>query len=181
MTAAWFVGARNPVPQDASIVRATTGPIDDDTPAELNAAPEWNQSAADPHTHAGLDSHYVTGFTHESVNYPPAYPDLARHDYNAVIDDQVSSAGRAPMIEATGVWGHGSAQWQESLQPVIRDGVVIGNTVFLSNDMPVQQGAARPMLPDQQDQSWAGVAQQMAIARSRAAFASTLSAADGWQ
>jgi hypothetical protein len=179
----WLLGANQPVETDGTEARSTLTYVDDETPPVLKEAPEWNETETDNQPHSGLDPTTAIGPTHDGVQYVVATPyrDLAHADYNRVVDEQVATSGTAAQREAEGQWGHGTAQYTESLQPVIRDGGTLGNEVFLRSSRPVQEGMASSMTPDAVDPSWQAVAQRVGTRNGRVAFNATILGADPWR
>ena len=175
MTSAWFLGASHGVPQDESAVRSTIEPIRvNSDSAELQDAPEWNEIQTDDSGElVGLSPRMVAGDTHDIEKYAPI---IDTFNHNRIIDDQVSSSGTAAAREASGVQGHGTMQWTESLEPVIRDGGAYGNDYFAADPVDIQSGAGEYMSPDLQGNNhWASrVAAANAEKASRQAYMSSL-------
>lgn len=103
-------------------------------------------------------------------NAPPGY----ESDWSSIIDNQVASSGTAAAREQSGVRGHGTMAYDASIEPTMRDGARLGGDYFLSNNMPVQDGATNQMNPAVQDNLWASSAQAFAIKQARAANNATL-------
>lgn len=181
MTQAWFLGASGSIPQDEDSYRhGSLEYVDDTTPAELESAPDFNEIEVDEVPSYGLTPSAVGGAVTESRQYVNPARALALQDHTEPIDSQVATSGRAPGLEASGIWGHGTMEYTESIQPQIRDGVVLGNEVFTRDARPVQEGMSAAMTPDAIDPAWAAVAQRAGTRGSRTAFAKTLTQSGGW-
>lgn len=175
MTSAWFLGATHSVPQSESQVRSTVEPIrDDGENAELKEAPEYNELETDNSGElVGLSPRDVSGHTVDIEKYPPWWADKASTNLNVHTDDQVSSSGTAAQREMAGIQGHGTTQYEESLEPVVRDGATYGDDYFVTAPSGIQDGMGHYMESPIEDQ-WAGIAaQSTAIANSRAAYQGT--------
>ncbi len=172
----WFsvgdVGA--PVDRENAVVRTTVEPLRDSPIPEVDT--EYNAVEVD-------STPELTGFsrtTPAADNTPSrkSPPVTYNPDYTSIVDNQVSSAGQAPSIEAGGTWGHGTAQYDASLEPVVRDGSKLGGDYFLRDPAPVQDGASDYLstgaLSTPQDNVWAATAQASATRNARRANAATL-------
>jgi hypothetical protein len=99
---------------------------------------------------------------------------LATQNHNAIIDNQVATSGTAAAREARGEAGHGTMQYAESLEPVIRPGAEFGNVYFDIVKPEIQEGAGNAMNVTDTDPWNMAVAQAEATRRSRDAYQATL-------
>lgn len=176
MTALWMVGARSPVVVDDGGVRDTMQPVENpETPAELHNTPDiaHANSDRDPQL-TGLTDRHVGGDEYPSEKYAPWWADIARLNYTAPINDQVSSSGTAARREASGQYGSGTMQYQVSLTPELREGAVLGGDYFESEPKQVQQGSGLVMSPIAEDVDWRAVAQNVGTTNARQAYDNTL-------
>lgn len=175
MTNAWFLGAASSVPQTESEVRSTVEPIrNDDASVEMPHAPEFNEFDTDESGElVGLSPRVVIGPTDDTQKYAPWWARLADEPHNIIVDRQVASSGTAAAREMNGEQGHGTMQYTESLEPVIRDGARFGNDYFVANEMVAQEGAGSYMTPPDTDNWLVAVAADRADRQSRQAFMST--------
>lgn len=163
---------------DASLteaeVRSTVEPIRTDASPELNAPPEFNEIDTDESGQlVGLSPRVMAGDTTDSQQYSPWWADLMQ-DHNAIIDEQVSSSGTAAKRELAGEQGHGTLQYTQSMEPVIRAGAAFGNDYFLSNPAVIQDGAGDYMNPMASDSFANAIAQSQATLASRKAYNDSL-------
>ena len=175
MTSAWFLGATHGVPQDDTQARSTIEPIrDDGENAELKEAPEYNEFETDNSGElVGLSPRDVSGHTVDIEKYPPWWAEKASADLNHITDDQVSTSGTAAQRELAGQQGHGTTQYEESLEPTVRDGATFGDDYFVTAAKDIQEGMGAYMESPVEDQ-WASIAaQSSAIANSRTAYQGT--------
>jgi len=176
MTNAWFLGAAGSVPQTESEVRSTLDPIrNDNSTAEATRAPEWNEFESDESGELlGLSPRTVGSDTNDSEQSAPFWTAQATADYNGPIDDQVATSGTAASRESRGEFGHGTMQYAEGIEPVIRDGGAYGNDYFTTIGADIQDGAGNYMTPNGGD-AWGQADQQaQGNAAARAAYQSTL-------
>lgn len=179
MTQAWFVGAQQAVDQRESEVRSTLEPVRTDGPAETKEAPDWNERETDNSGElVGLSPRVAGAKTEDSEQYVPGWAEGASTPHNILIDQQVASSGTAAAREMAGVQGHGTMQYAESIDPVIRDGAAFGNDYFAVHDKDIQDGAGDYMAPVP-DQWHNAVAASRARSNSRAAFSASQYAALG--
>jgi hypothetical protein len=167
VTNAVIAQARAPVMQEETLIRSTIDPVRHDPVPELPAAPEWNAPATDSAPLSGPTAQrQVSGDVTPSESYVPDYAS-ADALHNAIIDAQVASSGTAAAREATGQWGHGTAEWTNSIDPLIRDGAFYGNDYFVVNPQEIQEGAGAYMTPVVDDREWYAVMQDTATRASR--------------
>lgn len=176
MSAAWFVGATHSVKQDESAVRSTLDTVRTDGPSESHEEPEWNEFDSDESAQlTGLTPRQMSGDVHESQQYVPSWLGLASMNREEIIDNQVASSGTAAARESAGQTGHGTAEYTQSIEPIVRDGAAFGNDYFVTNPLGAQEGAGNYMTPDPaQDLDWLAVAQAQGVRASREAYEATL-------
>lgn len=175
MTNAWFLGATYSVPQSEGEARSTVEPIrNDNQDSEADSPPEWNELDTDESGElVGLSPREVGSDTTDIVKYRPWWAPLATAEHNEIIDRQVASSGTAAQREIMGQQGHGTMQYAQGIEPVIRDGAAYGNDYFVFRQHDIQQGMGDYMTPEVGDQWNAIAAQADAIAASRKAYQST--------
>lgn len=163
MTNAWFLGAATSVPQSEHEVRSTVEPVRTDSEsAEQHDAPEWNELETDDSGQlVGLSPRVAGSETFDSEQYAPWWAGLATENHNALIDNQVASSGTAAARELAGEQGHGTMQYAEGIEPVIRPGAKFGNEYFASHQADIQDGAGEFMQPID-NANWAHAVQQAA-------------------
>lgn len=176
MTNAWFLGAAHSVPQTENEVRSTVEPIrTDGDNAEAHRDPDWNEFSSDNSGElVGLTPRVKGAETTDSEKYTRGDLGLAAQNHNALIDNQVASSGTAARREEAGLWGHGTMQYAESLDPVIRPGGAYGNDFFNVMKPPTQDGAGDFMTVTDTDAWNNAVAQTSANAASRRAYQSSV-------
>lgn len=163
-----------PISQDEAEVRSTVTVVDHDQPSSVqDSAPDFNELDIDPHTEGGLTRHDMASHVIGSERYIPAAGN-ANQDLNAQVNNQVSSSGTAAAREAAGQWGHGTFKAVEGIEPVIRDGNVLGSDYFASNERPAA-GSDSYMTPAQaSDPQTIAQAQTTGTGNSRDAAASSM-------
>lgn len=173
------------VPISEEVARSTVEPITDpDLTAEAPPdTPEYNQFINDPTIQPGISVHQAGSYWNENQRGPNTDTAAVSRLFNAAIDIQVSSAGRAATIEATEVYGHGTMPWAEGIEPVIREGAEYGEDYFSAGKPAIQQTTGDYMSqPDSLgtlvDPDWTAVAAADAASRSREASRATLF--DAW-
>lgn len=174
MSTLWLVGTTHPVNPHPDTVRSTLDSTETERsgPAEIPDAPGWNQFASDKDPAlVGLSPRQMSGDVHESQQYRPFWLALSQIDYEARIDGQVSSSGTAASRENVGQYGHGTAEYTESIEPLIRDGAAYGNDYFVRGGAVIQDGAGAYMASPVPDVDWQGVSQAIGVKRSRQAYA----------
>lgn len=176
MTSAWFVGATGPVPQNENEARATLEPIRTSTATvEEPDSPDWNEFESDDSPElVGLSPRLKGPDTIPSEQSAPFWSKLADVNHNVIIDQQVSSSGTAAQRETAGEFGHGSMQYADSIEPVVREGGAFGNTYFASHGHEIQSESGNYMQPVNSDNWGRGVVSAEAQAGARAAQRSTL-------
>lgn len=175
MSYMWYVGAAHAIDTHPDIVRSTLDETDTDRsgPAELHHSPQWNELDTDNDPAlVGLSPRQLSGDVNESKQYAPFWSGLAQQDFTAPIDEQIASSGTAAKREVAGQFGHGTAEYTLSLEPVIREGAAYGNDYFMRTPALIQEPAGAYMASPIPDVDWQGVAAQIGESRSRDAFAS---------
>lgn len=172
----WYVGSSGPTPLTETEARETMEPIrTDGVGAESQHAPDWNEVETDASSQLiGLAPRAKGADTRDTEKSVPWWTTLASADYSSVIDRQVSSSGTAARREESGQTGHGTMQYEQSMEPVIRDGAAFGNDYFVSNDRAIQDGAGAYMTADENSQWLNVVAAQKARTSSRQAYQASL-------
>lgn len=170
-------GMAEPTPQTInSVTQQVSAPQRDDGPAEMDRQPDFNEPALDSSPElVGLHRTTVAGDTHDGsgayTHYPSWWsPLVSDQNHNAIVDDQVSSAGTAAAREEAGEQGHGPIIYTVSIDPIIRDGNACGSDYFAANNLDANQGSRNEMGSPVMDIDWMGVAQSLAIQNSRDAF-----------
>lgn len=140
------------VPADENAVRRNTAPvIIDESPAEQDAAPDFNEVETDSNPNLGLDPRQLASHWHEGEQYRPFWiEDVDRsNEYNDIVDRQVSSSGTAAAREAAGIYGHGTLKYAEGIEPVqdLRQGGKMGNEYFVRNDRTIQETMSHMVAP----------------------------------
>jgi len=176
MTNAWFLGAAQSVPQSEEEVRSTVEPIRvDNISAEMQHAPDWNELDTDESGELiGLSPRQVSGNTHDSERYLPWWTAKASTNLNKITDEQVASSGTAAAREMAGIQGHGTLQYTETIEPIIREGAKFGNDYFTALPSVIQEGAGEYMTPVQESNWYSAVAQSAAVDGQRKASQATL-------
>lgn len=162
-------------PSDEGDVRSTVTIVDgEDITPTATADPEYNHVETDVDTEGGLTTRDLSSRVHASEQYVPAAGN-ANADPVAAINAQVSTAGAAPAKEASGVWGHGSAYWQDSTEPTIRDGAEFNDVYFSANRPTIQEGTLDYMIPNRYpDDSTAQSAQEASVLAARKAASAAM-------
>lgn len=159
----------NDVPLTEDEVTTTVEKIRTDAVPEAAKAPEWNELDTDESSQlVGLAPRVVGAATEDSEQSRPWWLALASQDRTSIIDDQVSSSGTAAARENAGEFGHGTMQYANSMEPVLREGQAFGNDYFKITQPNIQDGAGDYMtaLSD----NWTNaVSQRSALAASRGA------------
>lgn len=176
MTSAWFLGAAQGIPQDESVVRSTLDPIrTDPDSAEAENPPDFNEFESDESGQlTGLAPRVVGADVTDSSQYRPGWLGLASDQKNIIIDQQISTSGTAAKREEAGQAGHGTMFFEQSLQPVIRDGAAFGNDYFTVGDTSIQEGAGLYMTPPSNDHFLQAVLAAQAGEDSRKAYQGSL-------
>ena len=155
MTNAWFLGAQGPVPQNEDDARSTLEPIRTSGATVEGDEPEWNEFQSDDSPElVGLAPRLKGPDTRDSEHGPAFWLAQAGYPYNDRIDEQVSSSGTAAAREASGKFGHGTMQYADSVEPVVRDGGSFGQTYFAGHPHDIQSEAGDYMAPALAD-NWA--------------------------
>jgi hypothetical protein len=137
------------VPADEKVVRSTTAPVDINAPAaEQDDMPEQQELETDPNPTLGLAprqmaSHWIEGS--RATVHRGIYDD--QKEANQRIDNQVASSGTAAGREMAGET-HKNLSYAVGIEPVqdLADpNHKLGNTYFVRNDRPVQQGMGEYM------------------------------------
>lgn len=127
---------RGPVGGDEDSVRSTVTMVEDDVPAEMHHAPEFNETVTDPDTGGGLTSRQVSSFVIPSSRGVPNVAASASSEHTEIVNRQVSTSGESAAKEATGQWGHGTLQIVQGIEPTITDGQQYGSDYFRTFDRP---------------------------------------------
>lgn len=173
--AMWLVGASSGAPLTEDEVRQTTEPIRVSDAAKDTDTPDWNERESDQSPElTGLSRRMLAPHTVDTVKSAPWWDALATDNHNARIDNQVATSGTAAAREQAGQFGHGTMQYSESLEPVIREGAAMGNDYFVVNDKVVQEGAGEYMRPDPNGEWLNAMAAKNAAAASRQAAQASL-------
>lgn len=139
---------RDAVKPDEAEVRSTTNVIDADAPsAEMDSAPDFNEFDSDPDTEGGITSRQLASHVIPSVQSLNPVLAEANTEHNAIVDRQVSTSGTAAGREASGVWGHGTLQVLEGIEPTIREGAAFGEDFFSAERDGIQTGMGNYMTP----------------------------------
>ncbi len=150
MTSLLIAAQRGPVPADEAIVRSTTAIVNDDAPAaEMPDAPDYNETETDPNPYLGMTSRQVASHVIASEKYVPPTMGEANAEHNEIVNRQVSTSGTAAAREAAGVWGHGTMQIVEGIEPTIRPGTEFGPEYFTAGERGAQEGVSSYMTPAQ--------------------------------
>lgn len=163
-----------PMPEEQ--VRTTLEPVrDDESSAQMHDSPDWNEYRSDESGElTGLTRRQVASDTHEREKYRPWWRMFATVNHNEITDNQIASSGTAAKREEAGHQGHGTMQYAEGIEPVIRDGARYGNDYFVTHDKTIQDGAGSYMQPDSTQNNWASqVAAARAATSSRQAYMAT--------
>ncbi|HEY6018773.1 MAG TPA: hypothetical protein VIY48_02455 [Candidatus Paceibacterota bacterium] len=170
MASTLFWQERDRVPQDENSVRSTVTTVVPDAPPSVEEErPQFNAFDSDPDTQGGLTTRQMASYRAPSVRTPHPAESTANVDYSAPIDNQISTAGRAPSLEAAGVWGHGSANWQDATEPTIRPGAQFGADYFAAHARHAQHGIGAYMQPSRNPDDLSAMAQAQAANNSRRA------------
>jgi hypothetical protein len=166
-----------PSPPDADAVRETMVPVRDDPNINEDGPVEFNDPYEDRDSSGGL-----TGLTHRNAappyiagaKYVPEFENFEASDQPNIVDALISRQGTAAAREALGVFGHGTMPVTDSIEPVIREGAVLGDEYLVAIKPDIQATAGNYMTSPVVDQQWAAVAQKVGVTNSRTAYQSTL-------
>lgn len=137
------------VPADEKVVRQTATPVDVNAPAaEQDDMPEQQEIETDPNPDLGMSprqlaSHWIEGST--ATVHSTTYSE--QNASNQKIAAQVASSGTAAGREMAGQT-HKNLSYAVGIEPVqdLADpNHKLGNTYFVRDDRPVQQGAGEFM------------------------------------
>lgn len=150
------LGMQMPEVVNEGASRVTDEPVrSEDSATEPIAPPDWNERESDDSGELmGLSRRTKGAYNVPSKQYVPTNLVTADEPHNIIIDRQVASSGTAAKREAAGIQGHGTMQYDESIEPVIREGARFGNTYFERPGSPIQSGVTQSMNPTQTD-NWA--------------------------
>lgn len=146
MTSLFLGHLRNGIPADEKVVRNTAETVNhDEPPAMADDAPEMGEVETDSNpTHGMQPRQLASKWTDRMRSVPEWIGNVSNGTaHNAIINEQVSSAGFAPSKEARGEWGHGTIPYAEGIEPVgdLRDGGKYGNEYFAALKRPIQDTA----------------------------------------
>lgn len=172
----WYLGAPQGVSQTKDEVRNTTETVRQDGPAEQKDAPDWNELETDQtgQVTGPTPSRVLASHTEDKVQSAPFWAGLATAEHNEIIDKQVATSGTAAAREMAGAFGHGTMQYAEGIEPVIRDGAAFGADYFTAHDMGANQSSGEYMTPVSNDHFAQSLAAYTAERNSREAYQSTL-------
>jgi hypothetical protein len=178
-----FGMGRAVVPDSEAHVRSTTGVVDTSAPsAVMPDTPDWNEFESDPDTEGGLTTRQLASHVIPMSKYAPHLGN-ANTDFNAPIDSQVSTSGHAAAQEAAGVWGHGTMQIVEGIEPTIVDGHQLGDEYFKAGvtDNPSINGVRPPVNSDPNTAAQSAATGELAARKAvqRSMYADWLNAATG--
>lgn len=127
-------------PPSQAVVRSTSPVVDQDAPAaKIETPTEAGRFDTDDNDQLGLVTRSVGGVFHGSEKgSDPVLLDVASADYQNRVNAQVASSGTAAARERAGEWGHGSLQWQDSMER--RSGQSFGGDYFAAD----RRGANSP-------------------------------------
>lgn len=112
---------------------------------------------------------------HHASETPTFNPDEV--DYQAV-DRMWAFKGRAAALEANGVWGHGTMQYDESISPIITGDEKLGGDMFSAERQLIQGQAGDFMTGVVVDNTYAAIAANAAKRNARKAYGASLY--EGW-
>jgi len=98
-------------------------------------------------------------------------------DYQAV-DRAWATKGRAASLEAQGVWGHGTMQFDESISPIITGDEKLGGDMFSAERQLIQGNTGDFMTGVVVDNTYAAIAANAAQRNARKAYGASLY--EGW-
>jgi hypothetical protein len=171
------IGGEIPSPPDADAVRETMVPVRQDPITEPDNPVEFDDAFTDRDSSGSL-----TGLAHRNaappyvrtIKYVPEFEQFEASDQPNIVDAQISLQGTAAAREAAGVFGHGTMSYAESIEPVLREGAVLGDEYLVAIKPDIQHGAGHYLGSPVQDQQYAAVAQKLGVRNSRTAYQSTL-------
>lgn len=116
----YFPQASAVAEQAESEVRSTVTTVVNDAPSSVaDDAPDFNEQILDPETEGGLTAHQTASAVTPSTHYPPTPTPDTGDAIQRTINDGIATKGRAPAVEASGVWGHGTMPIVEGIEPGI--------------------------------------------------------------
>lgn len=115
------------------------------------------------------------GARHEPSRHPTFNPDEIDYAEN---DRMYATRGRAAGIEASGVWGRGTMQYDESITPVITGDERLGGDTFSAERQLIQGKAGDFMSGVVVDNTYAALAASAGKRNARKAYAASLF--EGW-
>lgn len=177
MSTAFFASHRAPIQPTEPEVLSTLDPVEpDNPPAETDSEPEYNQVETYPYNVGGpINRHDLTGHTEPSERYLPWHSARAENtDYAQLINEQVSTSGTAAARESAGVWGHGTMQRTETIEPQIRDGAEFGSDYFAANQLGANETGGDYMTAQVSNNQANAIAQAFATDNAHVASQSTL-------
>ncbi len=104
---------------DENVVRRTTFPVNPaDKPAMATDAPEPEEVETDENPNLGFVNRQVASKWNPSRKFAPFWRGTAQARHNEIVNERVASDGLSPSLEASGVFGHGTAAYAEGIEHV---------------------------------------------------------------
>lgn len=147
MSTLLYTPFRGDTPSEQQLVRATTEPVDNDAPPEMERdVPEFNEVERAETQHAGLATSNLASHWTDSAQTAPFWSGQANVSPSFQrINAPQSSAGYAASLEAGGQFGHGTMPYAIGIEPTIRDGAVFGLDYFAAEQPGIQPYAGNYM------------------------------------
>ena len=147
-----WANARTPVPVDDDEIRSTVTIVDqDEAPSTMEHVPDKGETFTDEHTDGGLTSHQVSSYVIPKQQGIPIPEQMGASSTEAfdITNRQVSASGTAAQRESVGIWGHGTLQIQEAIDPIIVDGTELTEEYFKVPQRNVQDPMVAYMTPSE--------------------------------
>ncbi len=133
------------VPADEKVVRNTATPVTVDAPpAMADDMPEQQEIETDPNPTLGMSSRQVASAWHEGQSATPQTDTVAiQTEANQSVNRRIPTSGTAAAREASGQT-HRNLSYAVGIEPVqdlSGDNAKMGNTYFVREDRPVQEGS----------------------------------------
>jgi hypothetical protein len=155
------------VPQTEEEARPGLEPIRTDKEgAEAQHAPDWNEPQYDSgQLGAGLNRRTEGADTTDTVDYRPWWAGLIPGIKSGIeqMNEAQDTKGTAAAREIAGQQGHGTMQYADSIDPVIRPGAAYGNDFFRVLPKGIQDGSPDSMTPIDNDSYMHAVAQSRGV------------------